>query len=265
MNGADLVKLIDKTVADTHDEKPRTHLGASVIGRKCPRQIWYGWRWFYHVKHTGRILRLFRRGHREEPEIVRWLRKAGLEVRTHSERLVRYEGVEGARYKLVPWEAPIPGYYDDVSESPEHLAIAEDEYGVVPQQFLFSTHRGHFGGSNDGLVAAFADNLEGPGNLECKTHGEKSFALVKAKGVLSAKLEHYVQMQVYMKFFELKWSLYIAVNKNTDEWYADIVHYKPEVADAYDDRAGKLVAADQPPQRITEDPSWWECKFCDFR
>lgn len=61
-------------------EGPRWHLGASVIGKPCPRQLWYSFRWVKDVKFTGRMYRLFNRGHKEEFRFVEWLRGMGHEV-----------------------------------------------------------------------------------------------------------------------------------------------------------------------------------------
>ena len=61
-------------------DKPREHLGASVIGKECSRQIWYMFRWFKEEKPEGRILRLFETGHREEARMLNDLRGLGLKV-----------------------------------------------------------------------------------------------------------------------------------------------------------------------------------------
>ena len=54
--------------------KPRPHLGASLIGDKCERAIWYVFRWATHTKFEGRMLRLFDSGNREEFRlVVHWL------------------------------------------------------------------------------------------------------------------------------------------------------------------------------------------------
>lgn len=58
----------------------RNHLGASVIGRECARQVWYIFRWAALVRHKARMLRLFDRGNLEENRFVSWLRKAGIHV-----------------------------------------------------------------------------------------------------------------------------------------------------------------------------------------
>jgi hypothetical protein len=216
------------------------------------------------------------------------LQNVGITVRSHAERLIHCSSQEGSRYKTIPWDAPIPAYYADVSSSAAHHVIAAEDYGVTVKQLNFSDHDGHFGGSGDGMVhglsVVFPDfALEGPGLAEYKTHGEKSFIELAGKledwrkhvtdptrpftgkGLLSSKIEHYVQMQVYMKYFGLKWGMYVAVCKNTDDLYIEFIQYKPELAEAYADRAKQIIYAKQPPARITQDPTWWECKFCDYR
>jgi hypothetical protein len=58
----------------------RPHLGGSVIGTKCERALWYGFRWATKKRHPGRLLRLFQTGHLEEPRLVDDLRAIGCEV-----------------------------------------------------------------------------------------------------------------------------------------------------------------------------------------
>lgn len=57
----------------------RSYLGASQIGHSCPRYLWYSFRWAYKSVTSARMSRLFARGHREEPEIVKMLATAGIQ------------------------------------------------------------------------------------------------------------------------------------------------------------------------------------------
>lgn len=287
--GPRLVKIIDKDVQDREERKKgRTHLGASVLGRECVREIWYGWRWARpEERHGGRMLRLFHRGQREEAQFVHLLRNLGLEVREYSERLFYHDGSDS--YVKRGWEDEVPtdagNPLIDVTEDPVHIRRS----GETLEQYGFRTLGGHHGGNTDGQVRgleALFPGLELPGFglLEFKTHGEKSFiqlagALVDwrkhvtdpaaapftGKGVLTAKPEHYVQMQVYMHRLGLSWALYVAVCKNTDDLYFELVFAKPELGEAYADRAAKVIAARHPPARLTNNPTWFVCKFCDFR
>lgn len=70
---------IDNAAIALHEDGPRTHLGASEIGDECARKLWYKFRWVFHKVHTGRMQRLFQRGHREEAVFIQYLTKAGYE------------------------------------------------------------------------------------------------------------------------------------------------------------------------------------------
>ena len=72
--------LIDKH-HEGQSEVPRSHLGASTLGHACDRWLWLSFRWAVQPKFPGRILRLFRRGHEEEANIISDLRAIGMDVR----------------------------------------------------------------------------------------------------------------------------------------------------------------------------------------
>src|SRR5574337_1131414 len=63
----------------THEDW-RNHLGASLIGRKCERELWYSFHWATLTRHEGRMLRLFNRGHLEEPRFLAMFRMIGCTV-----------------------------------------------------------------------------------------------------------------------------------------------------------------------------------------
>lgn len=56
--------------AQTNPRSFRTHLGASILGRDCAREIWYSFRWATTTTHSARMNRLFNRGHLEEARMV---------------------------------------------------------------------------------------------------------------------------------------------------------------------------------------------------
>jgi hypothetical protein len=62
------------------DNPFRTHLGASVIGGGCARAIWYGFHWATRPTFSGRILRLFNRGHLEEARVISALLTIGVQI-----------------------------------------------------------------------------------------------------------------------------------------------------------------------------------------
>lgn len=58
----------------------RSHLGASILGRECGREVWYSFRWVTRKKFPGWLIRLFNRGHLEEPRFVALLKMIGCTV-----------------------------------------------------------------------------------------------------------------------------------------------------------------------------------------
>lgn len=215
-------QAIDAAIEAAQDTGFRSHLGGSMIGRECAREVWYGFRWFKRSRHEARLLRLFDRGNLEEARFVEWLRAAGV-----------------------------------------HVEEVDPETG---KQWRVSDHAGHFGGSLDALLRGLPDWSDPDDELlgEFKTHNDKSFQKLKKEGVAGAKWEHYVQMQVYMHLAELPAALYMAINKNDDELYTELVEYNPEVASEYIHRAWKIINTNEPPDRINESPGWYKCKWCGY-
>ncbi len=110
--------LIDRFHA-SHSEPPRPHMGCSQLGHPCDRWLWLSFRWAVGPEFPGRILRLFRRGHREEETIVSDLRAIGVDV-THT----------GSHQVRVDFGAHVSGSVDaiidsGVPEAPKKKHIAE--------------------------------------------------------------------------------------------------------------------------------------------
>ena len=229
------------------EDKFRSHLGASSIGRDCARELWYGFRWSTESKASGRMLRLWNRGHLEEGRMVALLLTIGCEV------------------------------------------FQQDEHG---KQYRISAAGGHYGGSGDGVFKGCPDlPPDTPALSEFKTHNLKSFAKLaganwdawhdyhvlghtqgvrkvpefEGAGVRSAKFEHWVQMQQYMSRMGLAVGVYFATCKNDDHVYAEVVTLDQESAEKYTQRGAAIVEMHEPPNRISESPGWFGCKFCDHR
>ena len=86
----EVARAIDDDRAGNQKDSRRAHLGCSIIGRDCTREIWYSFRWASQVQWSGRMLRLFDRGQREEVTLVSLLRAIGCEVWDHTPRGDQY-------------------------------------------------------------------------------------------------------------------------------------------------------------------------------
>lgn len=267
MSTEQFLKDLDDATKRLLDEEKRKHLGASQIGDKCARAPWYELRHVLKVPHDGRQLRLFERGRNEEWRFYTWLQAMGVDIRPWVERLVYH--ADSDSFACIPWEEDLPFDVEDVSLD-QHMVALALRMNQGPKQWGFFDHGGHYAGSGDGDVVGLGKWFpqiasKGRGLLECKTHNDKSFRELVGKGVQQAKPEHYIQMQQYMHYRKLHWCFYMAVNKNDDDIYVEVVEYRPEVGAAYSDRAGSIIEAQKAPQRITEDPSSFLCRFCDFK
>ncbi|MFM2058423.1 MAG: hypothetical protein RLY71_2808 [Pseudomonadota bacterium] len=132
------------------------------------------------------------------------------------------------------------------------------------QQFRVSAHGGHFGGSLDAAACGLPEAPRAWHVVEFKTHSAKSFKALMADGVEQAKPQHYAQMQVYMGLTGMDRALYLAENKDTSELYSERVPADPVVFAKLMQHAHLIIESPEPPQRIHDDPAWWQCKFCAF-
>lgn len=213
---------IDRYCEAELNDGRRSHLGASEIGDNCSRKLWYKFRWC-GAENTfdGRMLRLFSRGHDEEPRFVRYLKGIGATVYT------------------------------------------VDSTG---NQFRFSAHNGHFGGSIDGVAELPTGyNLTAPVLTEFKTQGTgRGFTDLTNKGVKLAKPQHYAQMCVYGIKFNLTTALYMAVNKNDDSLHIELVKLDNEFGEELCKKAARIVASQETPPKLSESPAFFACKYCEF-
>lgn len=209
---------IDAYCQRAYDDGPRSHLGASEIGEPCARRLWLKWRWAKKEVFSGRMLRLFNRGHREEARYVEWLRGIGFEV----------------------WEV------DPTTQKQFRI------YGV----------QGHFGGSSDGQAPNNPYGLPIRFLCEFKTYNDKQFKKLVDGGVSKAKPQHAAQMNMYGSRQQFKYAIYFGINKNDDDIRCEVVELNWKEADGLERKAADVIYAKNPPPRIAENPSYFECKYC---
>ena len=70
-------------------------------------------------------------------------------------------------------------------------------------------------------------------------------------------------MQIYMHLTGITRALYVAVCKDTDALHIERVAADDDAAERLLAKAGRIIYAPRPPARISEDPAWFECRFCD--
>lgn len=122
---------------------------------------------------------------------------------------------------------------------------------------------GHIYGSIDGIIHSGVPEAPKKQHiLEIKTHSKKSFEDLAKHGVEKSKPEHYTQMQMYMAATGIDRGLYAAVCKDDDRYYFERVRYIAAFAKKAIERAHRITMSESIPAPISQDPSWYQCKFC---
>ena len=101
---------------------------------------------------------------------------------------------------------------------------------------------------------------------EFKTHNDKSFKDLVAKGVKESKPTHYGQIQAYMGYKDIKECIYVGYNKNDSAYYIEFVQLDEEYFAELKSKEAEVLLADTLLSRIGANKyTWFECKFCSAR
>lgn len=242
---ADVAKVAEEQAQRDH----RTYYGASQLGKKCDREMFLSFRKAAEplttegltdaeMEFLGARMRLFDRGHMEEDRFIQ---------------------------RITPM-------FDEVYPvDPE----TGKQWEIVNCEGLF---KGHMDGK--ALNLRIGDTtLQGLWLLEFKTHGTKSFDKLAGakradgtrpwdKRLKDVKPDHYAQVQVYMWHDpEIEGCLYLAVCKDTDEWYVELIERDPALAQSEMQRVANTVWARKVPPRMeyaSRVKNFYCNHFCDF-
>jgi hypothetical protein len=130
-------------------------------------------------------------------------------------------------------------------------------------QFGCQQYGGHMRGHLDAVVKGLPEAPATPHLVDVKTCNDKKFAAVKKDGMQKTYPRYWSQAHGYMGAFNLTRGMYIFVNKNTDEIHTERFHFDESQYKRDLDKGGRIIFAAEPPQRLSNDPAWFECKFCD--
>lgn len=222
------LEAVDRALEERQDRSQRPYLGASSIGDPCSRKLWYGFRWAMPPQFKAKTLKAFEDGHRgEDMQAARLRLVSGVELSTHN--------IEG------------------------------EQWGI-------SDHEGHFRGHCDGFIRGILQAPKTPHIWEHKVCNEKKFAslakLKKEKGEKEALLHwdeiYYAQAQVYMKKFDLSRHYLTCSTPGGRETVSVRTNFNREAAEGYLQKAKDIIVSDAPPVRLSEDSTFYKCKWCDY-
>lgn len=157
-------------------------------------------------------------------------------------------------------------YRDRMMQS---LMAACAEYWTAPPskgKFAVSVAGGWVTGKIDLVVRGVPGKP--PGEVFCvvmEPHSEKSFKRVVKSTLKSAHPRHYGQIQIGMQTLGLMRGIYAAVNKSTDELHIEVIKRDIEYTNVRLGSIENTVRSNFAPPRISENPDFFMCRFCDHR
>ncbi len=229
-----ILQAIDAAIeAEENAKPPRNYLGMSSIGRSCARALWYQFR---HAKAPSRradLIKAASDGHAGEALMA--------------ERLRMVEGIK---------------------------LVTEDSR--TGKQFEFSDIGGHFRGHNDGYIRGLPHHNEtdewNPTDVwEHKQVNEKKFnQLVKLieqnEGDALEKWDYsyYGQACLYLYYAGLTRHYLTVSTPGSRQTISCRTSANEEVAQSLIKKAERIIYSDTAPERVSNNPSWFECKWCEF-
>jgi len=96
--------------------------------------------------------------------------------------------------------------------------------------------------------------------LEVKSMNETSFNKFKKSGVKVSHPRYFAQLQMMMGMSGIQTSLFIAQNKNTQEYHAELVGYDVFEYGFIEARIGSILSGKA--EKIARDPDDWRCRGC---
>lgn len=132
-------------------------------------------------------------------------------------------------------------------------------------QIRIEREDGHCVGYLDGIAFDVPHSNSECVVVEFKTSAQTKWKELNRKGVQDAQPTHYAQMQIYMDAVCAPEALYLSVNKNTDEIYAEFVPLVPGAVDELHSRIEIAIHATEAPERISKNPDFFVCKMCPAR
>lgn len=224
-----LKAIEDAMERESLKEGRRDYLGASELGGKCARAIWYNFNGYEREPFKAKTLMNFEDGHRSEDLMAKRLRMVnGVNLVT--------KGDDGKQMGFSVFDGKFKGHYDGIIsgilQAPktkhvwEHKSCAEKKW----KEFIRIKER-----------FPEKDVLENWNYI------------------------YYVQAQMYMHYEGLDRHYLTVGYAGGRDHLSCRTNYDGDVAARYIDRADKIIRAQNTPPRIADKPDFYVCRMCNFR
>lgn len=130
---------------------------------------------------------------------------------------------------------------------------------LTGRQHSYEEYGGHVVCHTDGLIQ-LDDASDEVLILEIKTMNAASWEKFKAKGVKYSHPQYYAQLQMMMGMSGIERAFFIATNKNTSEYHAEIVDADPFEYGFLRERVARALEGRA--MKVATDESDWRCRGC---
>jgi hypothetical protein len=214
---------------ESQQSNARSYLGMSALGANCERSLWYSFRFAAKSVFKADTLRRFEDGHLGEELMAARLRKLDfIELYTLGE--------DGKQIEAVDCNGHLKGHYDGVIR------------GVLeaPKAWHIWEHKSVNDKSLEKLRSMIAE------------HGEKA-TLKKWNHV------YYSQAQLYMYKEQLDRHFMTVSSPGGRDYTSLRTELDSAFAKALIEKAQRIIDAQEPLVRISDDASYFECGWCDYK
>jgi hypothetical protein len=128
-------------------------------------------------------------------------------------------------------------------------------------QLEFRQFDGLFCGHADGVIHGVTHR---PHILECKSANRSKFTSFQRFGVRQTYPAYYSQCQCYMGYADLDRALVVVYCKDSSEIYSERLRFNRLELQALEERALRVITANEPPERAFTNSDVMECQWCDF-
>ena len=208
----------------------RTYLGASSLGDQCERRQYYS---LHHAPASpwpASTIYKFHDGHRVEALMIERLRK-------------------------------VPG-----------IELWDRDLHNPAEQIGGSLFNGRFGWHCDGVIRGLYQAPKTSHVFECKAVNPEKFKKFMAlrrndekSALMNWDYTYFCQQQLYMGLLDLSRAYMVVTTPGGREMGSCRTNFVPVHFEALMKKAERILEAKEPPVRIHEDPSYWQCKYCRFR
>lgn len=210
------------------EDKPRHHIGASVIGHECARYVWGSFRWLYKYIPKPRMPRLWYRGHREEDVIIEQLRGIGCQI------LAITDDGEQLKIERDSGDGHFGGSLDALVKFPIRYCLP-DQWHLLEMKTIGSKY--------------FKDM--------------KNLGVYKAREIYYAQMCVYAKKLTEIGTYgPINYALFYGVNKDTDDNDIEVIELDHTIGQMNISKAEDIIQQYYPPAKLSQDASFYKCKWC---